>query len=107
MNQGNRGGFLMSITRINEFRAVPGSSATVQEQISLLVSLIESAQGCLSCQLLQSQKDQNHFIVIEVWDDVQSHQASLKAMHPEIFEKLKQHLNAPPTGEYYEYCHVR
>lgn len=97
----------MSITRINEFRAVEGSSDLLQDQLVSLVPLIESAEGCLSCQLLKSQKDKNHFIVIEVWDDAESHQASLKDVRPEVFHELKKLLATPPTGEYYDYCHAR
>jgi quinol monooxygenase YgiN len=97
----------MSITRINEFRSSEGNNTQLREQLVLLIPVIESAQGCLSCQLLQSQKDENHFVVIEVWDDVESHQASLKDVRPEVFHELKKYLAVPPTGEYYDYCHAR
>ncbi len=97
----------MSITRINEFRAIEGSSALLRDQIILLVPVIESAEGCLSCQLLQSQKSENHFILIEVWDDVHSHQESLKNVRPDVFHEVRKHLAVPPTGEYYDYCHAR
>lgn len=97
----------MSITRINEFRAIDGSSDLLREQIILLVPVIESAAGCLSCQLLQSQKNKNHFVLIEVWDDVHSHQESLKDARPDVFHEVKKLLAVPPTGEYYDYCHVR
>jgi quinol monooxygenase YgiN len=96
----------MSITRINEFRSVEGGSEALRDQIKSLVPVIESSDGCLSCQLLQSQKSRNHFIVIEVWDNVQSHQASLKNAHPEIFHEVRKYLAVPPTGEYYDYCHA-
>ncbi|OGB26637.1 MAG: hypothetical protein A3I66_03585 [Burkholderiales bacterium RIFCSPLOWO2_02_FULL_57_36] len=97
----------MSITRINEFRAMEGNSDLLLDQLILLVPVIEAAQGCLSCQLLQSQKSRNHFILIEVWDDAHSHQASLKDISPEVFHEVRKYLAAPPTGEYYEYCHAR
>lgn len=97
----------MSITRINEFRAVEGESALLRDRIVLLVPVIESAEGCLSCQLLQSRKDENHFIVIEVWDNVESHHASLQHIRPDVFHEVRNYLAVPPTGEYYEYCHVR
>lgn len=97
----------MSITRINEFRSVAGSSDLLRDQIIAIVPVIESSQGCLSCQLLHSHKDRNHFVLIEVWDDVESHQASLKNVRPEVFHELKKYLVVPPTGEYYDYCHAR
>lgn len=91
----------MSITRINEFRAVSGSSALLRDRIQLAVPIIEASVGCLSCQLLQSQKDPHHIIVIEVWDSVEAHQASLKNVPPEVFHQTRKLLAAPPTGEYY------
>lgn len=94
----------MSTTRINEFRALDGSTDALEEQLSALVPQIESAAGCLSCELLQSQKDENHFILIEVWDDAESHQASLKNVRPEVFHEVRKLLAVPPTGEYYEHC---
>ena len=97
----------MSITRINEFRAIEGCSELLRDQIILLVPVIEAAPGCLSCQLLQSQKSRNHFILIEVWDDVHSHHASLKSIGPDILHEARKYLAVPPTGEYYEYCHTR
>lgn len=97
----------MSVTRINEFRAIEGSSDMLRDQIVLLVPVIESSEGCLSCQLLQSHKDKNHFVVIEVWNDVHAHQASLKNIRPEVYHEVKKYLAVPPTGEYYDYCHVR
>lgn len=96
----------MSITRINEFRAVAGSSDLLRDDfIKSLVPLIEASADCLSCQLLQSQKDPHHIILIEVWDSVEAHQASLKNVPPEIFHQIRVLLAVPPTGEYYEYCH--
>ncbi len=94
----------MSITRINEFRAHHGSGDVLRDHIKSFVSMIESSAGCLSCQLLQSRKDSTHIVLIEVWDSIDAHQASLKNVPPEVFHETKKLLAAPPTGEYYEYC---
>lgn len=92
----------MSVTRINEFRAIPGSSSLLRDCIESFVPIIESSADCLSCQLLQSQKDPNHIIVIEVWGSIEAHQASLKNVPPEVFHQTRKFLAAPPTGEYYD-----
>jgi quinol monooxygenase YgiN len=92
----------MSITRINEFRAQEGSADQLHALLKSSIPVIEGAAGCLSCQVLRSQKDRNHIIVIEVWESVEAHQASLKAIPPEIFLDARKLLAAPPTGEYYK-----
>ena len=92
----------MSITRINEFRAISGSSSLLRDCLNSSVPMIEASAGCLSCQLLQSQKDPNHIIVLEVWHSVEAHQASLKNVPPEVFHQTRKFLAAPPTGEYYD-----
>jgi quinol monooxygenase YgiN len=91
----------MSITRINEFRANTGSGDTLRDLLKSFLPIIESSAGCLSCQLLQSQKDPNHIVMIEVWENVEAHQASLKSVPPEPFHEVKKLLAVPPTGEYY------
>ena len=96
----------MSITRINEFRASEGNGDLLRERLKMLVPVIEEAEGCLSCQLLQSKKSPLHVILIEVWDSVEVHKASLEDVPPEVFHEVKKLLAQPPTGEYYEYCHV-
>jgi quinol monooxygenase YgiN len=96
----------MSITRINEFRAIEGSSDMLRDRLKALVPVIEAAEGCLSCHLLQSKKNPAHIILIEVWDSVEVHKASLEDVPAEVFHETKKLLAVPPTGEYYEYCHI-
>jgi quinol monooxygenase YgiN len=91
----------MSITRINEFRAQEGNGDALHKLLKSSVPVIEGSAGCLSCQVLRSQKDRNHIIVIEVWENIEAHQASLKTIPPEIFLEAKKLLAVPPTGEYY------
>jgi quinol monooxygenase YgiN len=96
----------MSVTRINEFRANEGSGDLLRDRLKELVPVIEAADGCLSCQLLQSKKDPLHLIVIEVWDNEIVHKLSLEDVPASVFQEVKKLLAAPPTGEYYEYCHA-
>lgn len=96
----------MSVTRINEFRAIDGSGDLLRDRLKALVPIIESAAGCLSCQLLQSKKNPLHVIVIEVWDNELVHKMSLEDVPVSVFNDVKKLLAAPPTGEYYQYCEV-
>ena len=62
---------------------------------------IKSAEGCKSVQLYQSQDDPSKFIVIEVWDSVKSHQASVKNIPTEKLAEIRPLLASSPSGSYY------
>lgn len=91
----------MTITRINEFRAVEGQGEALGDLIGSFVPIIEASDSCHSCQLLRSQEDATKIVVIELWDRVESHQASVKNIPPETLEEAKKLLAGPPTGGYY------
>jgi len=91
----------MSITRINEFQAKPGRSDSLRDFLSSIMPLIESLEGCQSCQLLQSLDDPNRMVIIEVWDSVEARKASVKNIPPGSFEKMMKLLAGPPKREYY------
>jgi len=91
----------MSVVRINEFRAFLGSGDTLRNRIRSFVPLIESSDGCVSCQLLQSQEDPTRILVIEVWESVERHRASLKNIPPVTFQETMKLLASPPKGEYF------
>lgn len=94
----------MSIMRINEFKAHAGSGDTLRDQLKAFVPVIQSSKGCLTCQLLQNQKDPAHIVMIEVWESTDAHQASLHDIPPDSFHEAMKLVAAPPTGNYYEYC---
>lgn len=94
----------MSIMRINEFRARDGGGDALRDRLKAILPLIEASSGCQSCHLMQSHKNAAHILLLEVWDSVESHQASLQNLSPEVFKEAKKLLAAPPTGEYYSYC---
>jgi len=60
-----------------------------------------SSQGCLSCKLLQSQDSPPRFVVLEVWDSVESHKAAVKDIPPEMFMTVMELLDGRPSGEYF------
>jgi len=91
----------MSITRINEFQAQEGKDEALRDLIESFVPLIESSDGCQSCQLLQSLEDPTRIVVIEVWDSTEAHQASIKNIPPGALQEAMKLLAGPPKGGYY------
>ncbi len=91
----------MSITRINEFQAQEGQGEALRDLIESFVPLIESSDGCQSCQLLQSLEDPTRIVVIEVWDSTEAHQASIKNIPPGALQEAMKLLAGPPKGGYY------
>ena len=104
----------MPITRIGEFQAkLESTEATstgpdgqsVQRLRDFLISImpmIKSSQGCESVTLYQSQADPTKFTMIEVWDSLESHQASVKNIPPEMLTEIRPLLASAPSGGYYE-----
>jgi quinol monooxygenase YgiN len=90
------------ITRINEFHAAPGQADALLASLRSIVPTIEAAPGCRSCELLQSLDEPARVILVEVWDDVPSHQAALKASQPHQFDQAARLLDRPPTGAYFK-----
>src|SRR5215831_15475288 len=88
----------MTIIRIGEFNA---KSETIEALISFLHSimpLIKSAQGCVSVTLYQSQTDATKFTMIEMWESIESHQASVKNIPPEMLTEIRPLLASAPSG---------
>jgi quinol monooxygenase YgiN len=92
----------MSVTRINEFQAREGEAEALSELIRSFLPRIEGSAGCRSCQLLQSQENPARLVVIEVWDNVAAHQASVQSVPPETFQEAMKLLAGPPSGEYFD-----
>ena len=51
--------------------------------------------------MLEKEDDPAQIVVIEVWEDIESHQASIKNIPPEALEKAMQFLADSPQGAYY------
>ena|SRR3990172_6677100 len=92
----------MTVTRIGEVQAKPELTETLRDFLISIMPMIKSSQGCESVQLFQSQDDATKFIMIEVWDSIESHQASVKNIPPEKLAKIRPLLASPPSGNYYE-----
>ncbi len=96
----------MSITRINEFRAKEGKADALRAFLSRLVPTIAAIPGCQSCQLLQSHDEPTRFIVLEAWDSIEAHQASVKDIPPESLAEVMALLDGRPAGAYYHEQHT-
>ena len=92
----------MSISRIGETQAKPELIEELRDFLISIMPLIKSSQGCESVLLYQNQDDPTKFMMIEVWDSVESHQASVKNIPPELLLKLRPLLGSAPSGSYFE-----
>ena len=91
----------MNVTRINDFRAKEGKADALRALLMQVIPSIASLKGCLSCKLLQSQDTPSRFVVLEVWDSVDSHKAAVKDIPPEMFMTVMELLEGRPSGEYF------
>jgi len=79
----------MSITRIGETQAKPESTEALHNFLLSIMPMIKSSQGCESVTLYQSHDEPTKFTMTEVWDSVESHQASVKNIPPEMLTKIR------------------
>ena len=71
----------MSVARIGESQAKPETSEALRDFLLSIMPGIKSSQGCESVTLYQSQDDPTKFTMIEIWDSIESHQASVRTFH--------------------------
>ena len=92
----------MQVTRFNEFQAKENMESDLLALLESVVKLVNGSEGIISCQLLQHTETKGHFMVIEVWESVQAHQAAVKNIPPELLQKAMPLLAAPPKGAYWQ-----
>lgn len=92
----------MAITRINEFKAPPGKAAALSDFLSSVIALILDAPGCRSCQLLRHHDDETRFAIVEVWDSIEAHQASVSRIPPDLLKQAQTLFAEPARGAYYD-----
>ncbi|HLG27812.1 MAG TPA: antibiotic biosynthesis monooxygenase family protein, partial [Paenisporosarcina sp.] len=90
-----------NVTRIGEVQAKPESTEALRDFLVSIMPMIRASEGCESVQLYQSQDDPTKFIMIEVWDGIESHQASVKNIPPEKLGEIRPLLASTPSGGYY------
>ena len=91
----------MSISRIGETLAKPELTEALRDFLISIMPMIKSSEGCESVQLFQSQDDPTKFTMIEVWDSMESHRASVKNIPPEKLAEIRPLLASAPSGEYF------
>lgn len=92
----------MSIYRIGETQAKPESIQKLRDFLLSIMPGIKGSPGCESVQLYQNPGDPTKFIMIEVWDSVESHRASVKDIPAELIAQIRPMLASAPRGEYFE-----
>ena len=92
----------MSVSRIGEMKAKEDLADELREFLISIVPGIRSSAGCESVQLYQSQDDPTKFMMIEVWDSIEAHQASVKNIPPEKLGEIRPLLATSPGGSYYK-----
>jgi len=92
----------MAVTRINEFKAPPDKAAALSDFLSSVIALILDAPGCRSCELLRHHEDATRLAIIEVWDTIEAHQASVARIPPGLLSQAQKLLAEPVRGAYYD-----
>ncbi len=92
----------MSVGRIGEMVAQAGKEEALRSFIErVIVPAINSSEGGQACQVYQNQTDPTRFMIVEVWDSPEAHQASVKNITPEEIAEIKTLLADMPPGAYY------
>lgn len=92
----------MSIYRIGETQAKPELAEELRDFLLSIMPIIKSCEGCVSVTLNQSTEDPSRFTMIEVWDSVESHQASARNIPPDKLVEIRPLLASAPRGEYFK-----
>ena len=92
----------MAITRINTFEAKPGQASELLEFLSSVIALIIGAPGCRSVELLVGHDAPGRLAIVEIWESVEAHQASVSRIPQNLFQKAQTLFGSPPVGTYYE-----
>ena len=92
----------MSIARIGQFQAKPETIHALREFMLSIMPLIKDSAGCVSCELFQSQADATQFTMVEIWDSVEAHKASVKNIPPDKLREIAPLIAAPPSGNYFD-----
>ena len=94
--------YKMSIARIGQFTGKPGQTDELKTFLTSIIPVIKSSKGCQSVQLYQSQEDPTSFMMTEIWDSIESHQASVKNIPPEKLSEIRPLLGSAPGGSYFD-----
>ncbi len=93
----------MSIVRIGQFTGNVERLEDLKEFLISIIPIIQSSQGCQAVHLYQSHENKTQFTMIEIWDSIESHQASVKNIPSEKLAEIRPLLGAAPSGGYYDW----
>lgn len=93
----------MSITFIGYSQAKPEAIESLRDFLLTVVQpAVRGSEGNESCQMWQSQDDPTQFVVMEVWESVVAHRASIKNITQEEINEYMKLVAAAPRGSYYD-----
>lgn len=92
----------LNITRIGKFQSKPDTIASLQNFLLSIMPIIKASQGCESVTLYQSLDDPTRFTMIEVWEGIEPHQASVKNIPTEKLTEIQPLLASAPSGGYFD-----
>lgn len=92
---------MITIKRINEFKAKESKGDELFEFLKSIISFIKSSEGNISCEVLRSCENPLKFIVLEEWTNAELHKKSVQAFPAEKMKSAIDLLEIPPKGEYY------
>ncbi|HLO29029.1 MAG TPA: antibiotic biosynthesis monooxygenase [Anaerolineales bacterium] len=95
----------MTVARIGETQAKPELTEALRDFLLSIMPGIRSSHGCESVALYQSQNDPTKFTMIEIWDSLESHQASVRNIPPEKLAEIRPLLASAPSGAYHDLVH--
>jgi len=93
----------MPVARIGETQARPETIRALHDFLISIMPGIKSSQGCESVTLFQSTDDRTKFTIIEIWDSVESHKASVKNILREKLAEIGPLLVSAPIRHYYDF----
>jgi quinol monooxygenase YgiN len=92
----------MSISRIGEVQAREGKTEELRDFLVSIMPGIKASEGCESVRLYQDAENPSKFLMIEVWDSVESHQASVQSIPQEKLGEIRPLLATSPSGRYFK-----
>jgi quinol monooxygenase YgiN len=91
----------VSVVRINEFQATESRRDELRAVLQSILSTVRAADGCLSCQLLESESDPQKFVVIESWCSRDAHQAAASRLSGDELRRAMTLVADLPRAGYY------
>jgi len=91
----------VSVVRINEFEALAGRRDELRAVLHSILPSIRAADGCLSCQLLESEDNIQHFVILEVWTTTDAHRDAALGIPQDMLRRTMTLVADVPRGGYY------